>query len=37
VGGLSHCPEEFTKDEDVIAGANTLLQTILTLAEHAGK
>jgi N-carbamoyl-L-amino-acid hydrolase len=34
VGGLSHCPEELTKDEDVIAGADTLLQTILLLAER---
>jgi N-carbamoyl-L-amino-acid hydrolase len=37
VGGLSHCPQEFTKDEDVIAGVNTLLQTLLTLAERARK
>jgi N-carbamoyl-L-amino-acid hydrolase len=35
VGGLSHCPEEATADKDVIAGANTLLQTILFLAERA--
>jgi N-carbamoyl-L-amino-acid hydrolase len=34
VGGLSHCPEELTKDEDVVAGADTLLQTILLLAER---
>jgi N-carbamoyl-L-amino-acid hydrolase len=37
VGGLSHCPEELTRDEDVVAGANTLLQTILILAERWGK
>jgi len=35
VGGLSHCPEEETKDEDVIAGAKTLLETILLLAERS--
>jgi hydantoinase/carbamoylase family amidase len=37
VDGLSHCPGEFTKDEDVVAGANTLLQTILHLAERTPK
>ena len=34
VGGLSHSPEEATNDEDVVAGANTLLHTILLLAER---
>jgi N-carbamoyl-L-amino-acid hydrolase len=37
VGGLSHSPEEATKDEDVVAGANTLLHTMLSLAERMGK
>jgi N-carbamoyl-L-amino-acid hydrolase len=37
VGGLSHSPEEFTKDEDIVAGANTLLQTVLLLAERMDK
>ena len=37
VGGLSHCPEEATADDDVVAGTNTLLQTILTLANRMGK
>jgi hydantoinase/carbamoylase family amidase len=37
MGGLSHCPEEFTKGDDVVAGANTLLQTILLLAERMNK
>jgi N-carbamoyl-L-amino-acid hydrolase len=37
VGGVSHSPEEATKDEDVVAGANTLLLTILSLAERMGK
>jgi len=36
MGGLSHSPEEATKDEDVVAGARTLLQTILLLAERTG-
>jgi hydantoinase/carbamoylase family amidase len=34
VDGLSHHPEEATKDEDVIAGANTLLLTMLSMAER---
>jgi N-carbamoyl-L-amino-acid hydrolase len=34
VDGRSHCPQEATTDEDVVAGANTLLQTMLFLAEH---
>jgi hydantoinase/carbamoylase family amidase len=37
VGGRSHCPEEATSDEDVVAGANTLLQTMLILAERSIK
>ena len=37
VDGQSHSPNEFTKDEDVVAGANTLLQTILLLAERMSK
>lgn len=37
IGGLSHCPEEATKDADVVAGANTLLQTLLMLAEKVVK
>jgi N-carbamoyl-L-amino-acid hydrolase len=37
VDGQSHCPNEFTKDEDVVAGANTLLQTILIMAERMNK
>jgi N-carbamoyl-L-amino-acid hydrolase len=31
VGGISHSPKEFTKTEDLINGANVLLQTILML------
>jgi N-carbamoyl-L-amino-acid hydrolase len=31
VGGISHSPKEFTKPEDVVNGANVLLQTILAL------
>ena len=30
-GGISHSPKEFTKSEDVVNGANVLLQTILAL------
>lgn len=37
VGGVSHSPEEATADEDVVAGANTLLQTMLLLAERVPK
>jgi hydantoinase/carbamoylase family amidase len=37
VDGRSHCPEELTTDADVVAGANTLLQTILILAERMAK
>lgn len=37
VNGQSHCPLEATKDEDVVAGANTLLHTILMTAERLGK
>jgi N-carbamoyl-L-amino-acid hydrolase len=31
VGGISHSPREFTKPQDVVNGANVLLQTILAL------
>jgi acetylornithine deacetylase/succinyl-diaminopimelate desuccinylase-like protein len=31
--GLSHNPAEYTSPEDLEAGANILLQTMLTLAE----
>jgi acetylornithine deacetylase/succinyl-diaminopimelate desuccinylase-like protein len=34
IDGLSHSPAEATKDEDVVAGANTLLQTILIMTER---
>jgi N-carbamoyl-L-amino-acid hydrolase len=33
VGGISHNVREFTKAEDIEAGANVLLQTLLELAE----
>lgn len=35
VAGLSHNPQEFTHDEDVINGANVVLHTLLTLAAEA--
>lgn len=31
--GRSHCPEEFTKTEDIENGANVLLHTMLRLAQ----
>lgn len=31
IGGISHSPKEFTKPQDVVNGANVLLQTILAL------
>jgi N-carbamoyl-L-amino-acid hydrolase len=31
VGGISHAPKEFTRPEDVVNGANVLLQAILAL------
>jgi N-carbamoyl-L-amino-acid hydrolase len=33
VAGISHNPAEFTHDEDVVNGANVLLQTLLLLAD----
>ena len=35
VGGISHAPKEYTKAEDVVNGANVLLQAILALDEAA--
>lgn len=32
-GGLSHSPEEYSSPEDVAAGADVLLRTVLALAE----
>jgi len=34
VAGVSHNPREYTRDEDVINGANVLLHTLLSLAEN---
>jgi N-carbamoyl-L-amino-acid hydrolase len=34
VGGLSHNVREFTRPEDLTAGADVLLQTLLELAEE---
>lgn len=33
LGGRSHCPEEYTRPEDVENGANVLLQCVLELAQ----
>ncbi len=35
VGGISHAPKEFTKPQDIVNGANVLLQTILALDAAA--
>jgi beta-ureidopropionase / N-carbamoyl-L-amino-acid hydrolase len=35
VGGISHSPKEYTKPQDVVNGANVLLQTILRLDRTA--
>lgn len=35
VDGISHNPREYTRDEDVINGANVLLHALLILAENA--
>jgi acetylornithine deacetylase/succinyl-diaminopimelate desuccinylase-like protein len=35
VGGLSHCPEELTRPEDVVAGAQALAAGWLCLAHRA--
>lgn len=34
VNGLSHNPAEFTKDEDLVAGASILLDTLVSLASE---
>lgn len=36
VKGLSHCSEEFTKEEHIIAGAEVLLESLLLLNEKLG-
>ncbi len=36
VGGISHSPREFTRDEDVVNGANVLLGAVLRLDEKLG-
>jgi len=33
-GGVSHHPDEFAELEDITAGANVLLQTVLKLDEE---
>jgi len=35
VEGISHNPGEYTRDEDVINGANVMLHTLLNLTQHA--
>ncbi|MFQ5343325.1 MAG: Zn-dependent hydrolase, partial [Anaerolineae bacterium] len=36
VAGISHNPREFTRPEDVVNGANSLLHTLLELGENSG-
>ncbi|GAA4930833.1 Zn-dependent hydrolase [Nonomuraea thailandensis] len=36
-GGVSHAPEEHSADDDLIAGANVLLQSVLTYDERYGR
>jgi beta-ureidopropionase / N-carbamoyl-L-amino-acid hydrolase len=36
VGGVSHSPGEFTRDEDCVNGANVLLNTLLRVDEKIG-
>jgi N-carbamoyl-L-amino-acid hydrolase len=33
VGGISHSPQEFSRPEDVVNGADVLLNTVLKLDE----
>jgi N-carbamoyl-L-amino-acid hydrolase len=33
-GGISHSPLEYTEPEDVVNGANVLLQTVLRLDQE---
>lgn len=35
VAGISHNPREFTRDDDVVNGANVLLHTVLEMAKRA--
>lgn len=34
VGGISHSPKEYTEWDDIVRGANVLLQTVLYLAHY---
>jgi N-carbamoyl-L-amino-acid hydrolase len=34
IGGISHNPDEYTPDEDLVAGADVLLHVLLALAEE---
>jgi N-carbamoyl-L-amino-acid hydrolase len=36
VGGISHNPAEYTAPDDLEAGANVLLHTMLALAAEGG-
>ena len=36
VGGISHSPREYTREEDLEKGVNVLLETILQLDQKEG-
>lgn len=36
-GGISHTPEEYSAEDDLIAGANVLLQSVLAYDERYGR
>jgi N-carbamoyl-L-amino-acid hydrolase len=36
VAGISHNPAEYTAPDDLVAGANVLLQVVLALANDDG-
>jgi len=31
IGGISHAPEEFSRSQDIVNGANVLLESVLRL------
>jgi len=35
--GLSHCPQEYTKTESILKGAQCLLETLLLLDQQKGE
>ena len=37
VGGISHSPQEYSEPQDIVAGADVLLRTLLRLDERMGR